>query len=396
MANLNLTPNELPQALTPLGQNDYIIVQQGIGGIVAKTTPTELVDSVSPVSTQGEAQAGIDNLNRMTPLRTKESIASEIGVSIASSAQGNLATTSVQPSRSLNTGTGLSGGGDLSSDRTLSLNPASIASLLKADTAVQSVNGKSGTAVTIVKGDVGLGNVDNTSDASKPISTATQTALNAKADSSVTVTAGSGLTGGGNLTANRTVSLNASSIASLAKADTAIQAPGGATGQVLTKNSATTNDVSWQTVAAATAVSYAPQTLNSAQQLQARQNIGATSLGSALFTSASVTQAQTNLGITSYIAPFLAAINQDTALATILASPRPSQTGRGLFQAIQTSTGGSAVLPAGGSYAFWVFAYDAATGQIRNGFSAGVSAGGSTIGNSVSGWIWSGVYWNLT
>lgn len=33
---------------------------------------------------------------------------------------------------------------------------------------------------TITKSDVGLGNVDNTSDANKPISSATQTALNAK------------------------------------------------------------------------------------------------------------------------------------------------------------------------------------------------------------------------
>jgi len=41
------------------------------------------------------------------------------------------------------------------------------------------VAGKTG-AVTLVKGDVGLGNVDNTSDADKPISTATQTALNGK------------------------------------------------------------------------------------------------------------------------------------------------------------------------------------------------------------------------
>ena len=34
--------------------------------------------------------------------------------------------------------------------------------------------------VTVTKADVGLGNADNTSDANKPISTATQTALNAK------------------------------------------------------------------------------------------------------------------------------------------------------------------------------------------------------------------------
>lgn len=38
------------------------------------------------------------------------------------------------------------------------------------------------TGLTLVKADVGLGNVDNTSDANKPVSTATQTALNLKAD----------------------------------------------------------------------------------------------------------------------------------------------------------------------------------------------------------------------
>jgi hypothetical protein len=45
---------------------------------------------------------------------------------------------------------------------------------------VTSVAGKTG-VVTLAKGDVGLGNVDNTSDANKPISTAQQTALNLKA-----------------------------------------------------------------------------------------------------------------------------------------------------------------------------------------------------------------------
>jgi hypothetical protein len=52
---------------------------------------------------------------------------------------------------------------------------------------VQSVAGKTGT-VTLVKADVGLGNVDNTSDLNKPISTATQTALNNKENSVVTGT----------------------------------------------------------------------------------------------------------------------------------------------------------------------------------------------------------------
>ena len=51
---------------------------------------------------------------------------------------------------------------------------------------VTSVNGRTGTngAVVLTKSDIGLGNVNNTSDLNKPISTATQTALNAKEDKS--------------------------------------------------------------------------------------------------------------------------------------------------------------------------------------------------------------------
>ena len=46
---------------------------------------------------------------------------------------------------------------------------------------VDSVAGKTG-IVTLVKGDVGLGNVDNTADSAKPVSTAGQSALNLKAN----------------------------------------------------------------------------------------------------------------------------------------------------------------------------------------------------------------------
>lgn len=53
------------------------------------------------------------------------------------------------------------------------------ASAASAAAPVQSVAGKTG-AVSLVKGDVGLGNVDNTSDLDKPISTATATALAGK------------------------------------------------------------------------------------------------------------------------------------------------------------------------------------------------------------------------
>lgn len=56
--------------------------------------------------------------------------------------------------------------------------------------------------VTLTKANVGLSNVDNTSDANKPISTATQTALNGK---QATITGGASTIATSDLTANRTL-----------------------------------------------------------------------------------------------------------------------------------------------------------------------------------------------
>ena len=55
----------------------------------------------------------------------------------ATPAQGALADTAVQPVRSVLAGTGLTGGGDLSADRTLALSSGTVASLALADSAVQ-------------------------------------------------------------------------------------------------------------------------------------------------------------------------------------------------------------------------------------------------------------------
>lgn len=103
----------------------------------------------------------------------------------------------VNSSRTVSAGSGLSGGGNLSTNRTISLNAASIASLALADTALQP-----GDAATSAQGSLA--------------DTAVQPARS--------ISAGTGLTGGGDLSANRTIALNASSIASLALADTALQA----------------------------------------------------------------------------------------------------------------------------------------------------------------------------
>lgn len=83
--------------------------------------------------------------------------------------------------RQVASGTGLTGGGDLSADRTLAVSYGTTAG-----TAAQGNDSRvlaGGTAVQpagLTKSAVGLGNADNTSDAAKPVSTATQTALGGK------------------------------------------------------------------------------------------------------------------------------------------------------------------------------------------------------------------------
>ena len=64
--------------------------------------------------------------------------------------------------------------------------------VLDANNKIPAYDGSQITGLT--KGQVGLGNVDNTSDASKPVSTATQTALDAKANKVTSFTAGNVVT----------------------------------------------------------------------------------------------------------------------------------------------------------------------------------------------------------
>ena len=71
----------------------------------------------------------------------------------------------------------------------------------------------------VTKAQVGLGNADNTSDADKPVSTAQQTALNLKADKTKQVIAGSGLTGGGDLSTDRTINVVATDDSIVVAAD---------------------------------------------------------------------------------------------------------------------------------------------------------------------------------
>ncbi|MCK9988723.1 MAG: hypothetical protein AzoDbin1_05195 [Azoarcus sp.] len=88
---------------------------------------------------------------------------------------------------------------------------------------VQTVSGHAGPVVALVKADVGLGNVDNTSDANKPVSTAQAAAIAAKQDTLVSGTNiktlnGNSLLGSGNL------AISAGLTPTVVSASTAMQA----------------------------------------------------------------------------------------------------------------------------------------------------------------------------
>jgi hypothetical protein len=197
MANIPI--RDIPGAVVDSpNPNDLIAIDNGI--LMQKTTIGNSVLTTLPLASQAEAEAGTDNFKRISALRVKQSIASQVGVTLASNAQGSKADSAVQ---SVNGKTGSAvaldksdvglGNVDNTSDADKPISNATQTALNgkattaqgdKADSAVQSVNGKSGNSVTLVKGDVGLGNVDNTSDVNKPISTATQTALDGKVPTS--------------------------------------------------------------------------------------------------------------------------------------------------------------------------------------------------------------------
>lgn len=115
MADIRI--NALPLETSPTS-SEFLAID---GASTRKTTIQSAVNAASPVASQAQAQTGTDNNARMTPLSTKQSIASEVGVTVASKASGDLANTAVQPTRTITAGSGLTGGGTLSSDLTINV-----------------------------------------------------------------------------------------------------------------------------------------------------------------------------------------------------------------------------------------------------------------------------------
>ena len=116
-------------------------------------------------------------------------------------------TVSVPASRMINTGGGLQGGGDLSADRTLSIATGGVTSDKLANSGVVANTYGSGTMIPVL-----------TVDAKGLVTSATETALviSGYVPDTRQIIAGNGLTGGGNLQADRTLSVDFSTNAPLA------------------------------------------------------------------------------------------------------------------------------------------------------------------------------------
>lgn len=132
MADVIIRPEDLTPRAAPVA-SELMVVDNGV--TVGAATIKAVVEAGRPAASQVEAQAGTDASKAMTPLTTKQSIASEVGVSLATKAQGDLAATAVQP-------------GALGSAAAANVGDFATASQgAKADTAVQSLTAGANTTV---------------------------------------------------------------------------------------------------------------------------------------------------------------------------------------------------------------------------------------------------------
>jgi hypothetical protein len=153
-------------------------------------------DAPVVIASQAEAEAGTNNTNLMTPLRVAQAVANR-----------------VLTSRQILAGTGLTGGGNLTADRTLTVDPASQPEAEAGVSAVKVMTPqRTAQAITARLTD----NLTSTS-ATQALTAAQGKILNdTKISTGRLISAGTGLTGGGDLSADRTISAD---IASQAEAE---------------------------------------------------------------------------------------------------------------------------------------------------------------------------------
>ena len=156
--------SELPP-LSPVPSGEIPISQMhGTARVTCKATVQELVQSVAPrAHSHTLADIGLGNVNNTSD--ANKPVSGPTATAIADALQGHVNATNPHEQYATT---------------------AQVTQIVTAQAGglapVQSVNGQQG-AVTITKASIGLGNVDNTSDANKPVSTAVAAALAGKVDS---------------------------------------------------------------------------------------------------------------------------------------------------------------------------------------------------------------------
>lgn len=156
--------SELPP-LSPAPSGELPISQMhGTARVTCKATVQELVQSVAPrAHAHTPADIGLGNVNNTSD--ANKPVSGPTATAIANALQTHVNATNPHEQYATT---------------------AQVTQIVTAQAGglapVQSVNGQKG-AVTITKAGIGLGNVDNTSDASKPVSTAVAAALAGKVDS---------------------------------------------------------------------------------------------------------------------------------------------------------------------------------------------------------------------
>ena len=171
----------IPSGIT-LSATDRIVVQVQVANPQGKTI-TLYTENSSLSSVTTTFSNGISSLNGLTPA-TQLLTTGTSGTDFNISSSGDTHTFNVPTASAANTG-------KLSNTDWSTFNGKQNA--LISGTNIKTIEGQSllGSGnIDLTKADVGLGNVDNTSDLNKPISTATQTALNSKQNSITLTTTG--------------------------------------------------------------------------------------------------------------------------------------------------------------------------------------------------------------
>lgn len=156
--------SDLPP-LSPVPSGEIPISQMhGTARVTCKATVQELVQSVAPrTHTHTPADIGLGNVNNTSD--ANKPLSGPTATAIANALQGHVNATNPH-------------GQYATTAQVTQIVTAQAGGLAP----VQSVNGQQG-AVTITKASIGLSNVDNTSDANKPVSTAVAAALAGKINS---------------------------------------------------------------------------------------------------------------------------------------------------------------------------------------------------------------------